>query len=41
MKQIEIHEYRQKHIPNPETYANSYNRDNERLGLNPDGTLKI
>jgi hypothetical protein len=41
MKQIEIHEYRQKHIPNPENYASSYNRDNERLGLNPDGTLKI
>lgn len=41
MKMEEIHEYRQKHIPNPEIYADSYNRDNERLGLNPDGTFKV
>jgi hypothetical protein len=40
LKQIEIAEYRRKHVPNPENYANSYNRDNEKLGLNSDGTTK-
>lgn len=40
MKQIEIEEYRKKHVPNPENYADSYNRDNEKLGLNLDGTIK-